>query len=64
MAETEVLYRYLGDRITDPELKGEICQAIRRPDGKCIRGRNGNMFVRFSNGRKAVVVARLLRKIK
>ena len=29
-------YIYLGDRMTDPLLKG-ACQAI-RTDGKCIRG--------------------------
>ena len=57
-------YRYLGDRLTDPGLKGAFCEAVRRPDGKCIRGINGNMLVVFSGGKKAVVVARLLRKIK
>jgi len=56
-------YIYLGDRFTDPRFKGRPCSAIRRPDGKCIRGKNGNMLVSF-NGRPVVVVARLLRKIK
>ena len=56
-------YRYLGDRFTDPVLKGKTCRAILRPDGKCIRGKNGNMLVSFA-GRPVVVVARLLRKIK
>jgi len=56
-------YKYLGDRFTDPALRGQTCEAIRRPDGKCIRGKNGNMLVAFE-GRPAVVVARLLRKIK
>lgn len=57
-------YKYLGDRMTDPELIGQPCIAIRRPDGKCIRGTNGNMLVKFDCGRTATVIARLLRKIK
>ncbi|MFC5411468.1 hypothetical protein ACFPMF_19250 [Larkinella bovis] len=57
-------YVYLGDRQTDPALKGARCAAIRRPDGKCIRGRTGGMLVRFENGRISVVIGRLLRKIK
>lgn len=56
-------YKYLGDRFTDPCLKGRTCTAVKREDGKCIRGRNGNMLVEF-DGIKAVVIARLLRKIK
>lgn len=56
-------YTYRGDRFTDPELKGKQCEAVRRPDGKCIRGKNGNMLVSF-NGRYVVVLARQLRKIK
>jgi hypothetical protein len=57
-------YRYLGDRFTDPALKGQLCDAVRRPDGKCIRGRNGSMLVVFESGQRAVVIGRLLRKIK
>lgn len=57
-------YMYLGDRSTDPKYKGQPCNAVRRPDGKCIRGRNGNMLVEFEDGLKSVIVARLLRKIK
>lgn len=56
-------YRYIGDRFTDPELKGKTCSAVRRPDGKCIRGKNGSMLVSF-DGKPVVVIARLLRKIK
>jgi hypothetical protein len=55
-------YIYLGDRMTDPSLKGVLCKAVLRADGKCIRGKNGNILVSFS-GKRAVVVARLLRKI-
>ena len=35
-----------------------------RPDGKCIRGKNGNMLVEFETGEKVVVLGRLLRKAK
>lgn len=56
------MYRYLGDRFTDPKYKGAICHAIRREDGKCIRGRNGSMLVAF-DGKPVVVIGRLLRKV-
>ena len=56
-------YMYLGDKLTNTELKGKECDAVRRPDGKCIRGRNGNMLVMFG-GKKLVVLARQLRKQK
>jgi len=56
-------YIYLGDRFTDPKYKGQACSAVRRPDGKCIRGKNGSMLVAF-NGIRVVVIGRLLRKIK
>jgi hypothetical protein len=48
--------------MTDPSLKGTACKAVLRRNGKCIRGKNGNMLVHFP-GRRVVVVARLLRKI-
>ena len=57
-------YVYLGDRHTADELRGAIVTAVRRADGKCIRGRNGNMLVQTANGRKVVVLGRLLRKVK
>lgn len=56
-------YIYLGDRNTDLLYKQRRCAAVRR-NGKCIRGRNGNMLVCFEDGRMVNVVARLLRKIK
>jgi len=56
-------YIYKGDRLTDESLKGQYCMAVRRPDGKCIRGRNGNMLVAFAD-RKVIVNARMLRKLK
>ena len=56
-------YRYIGDRFTDPRWKGQECTAVRRPDGKCIRGRNGSMLVQFDCGTTVVIIGRLLRKI-
>lgn len=58
------VYRYLGDRFTDPRYKGQECEAARRKDGKCIRGKNGNMLVKFVTGETVNVIGRLLRKIK
>ncbi|MCU7549555.1 hypothetical protein OCK74_10545 [Chitinophagaceae bacterium LB-8] len=55
-------YTYLGDRFTDVSLKKKSCMAVRNARGKCIRGKNGNMLVRFENGVVVNVVARLLRK--
>jgi hypothetical protein len=54
-------YVYRGDRLTAPELRGQPCDPVRRPDGKCIRGRNGNMLVVFADGVQRVVLARQLR---
>jgi hypothetical protein len=55
-------YQYLGDRYTDPLLKKMICTAVKRKDGKCIRAKNGSMLVQSVNGKKLVVIGRLLRK--
>ena len=55
-------YIYKGDRLSNIELKGKICYAVLRPDGKTIRGSNGNMLVDFGD-RQVVVLGRLLRKI-
>ena len=57
-------YRYLGDRWTAAALKGARCTAVRRADGKCIRGRNGSMLVRFDDGNRHIVAGRLLRTIR
>lgn len=57
------MYKYLGDKLTAPEFKGQTCEAVRRLDGKCIRGRNGSMLVSF-NGKLVNVIGRLLRKNK
>jgi hypothetical protein len=53
-------YKYLGDRMTTPELKGATCHAV-EVDGKCIR-RGASMLVSFGRARH-VVLARLLRKV-
>jgi hypothetical protein len=58
----QVTYTYRGDRLTAPHLRGATCQAVRRPDGKCIRGRNGTMLVRFADGTLHLVLGRQLRK--
>ena len=55
-------YKYIGDKLTRHELKGTHCMAVKRLDGKCIRGRNSNMLVKFDGGKTEVVLARLLRK--
>lgn len=57
-------YRYLGDRLTDPLLKNTTCIAVYNKDGKCICGRNTTMLVQFDDGKKHVVLRRLLRIIK
>jgi hypothetical protein len=57
-------YIYLGNKWSDKKWINQICYAVLRKDGKCIRGR-GNMLVRFP-GRgmgKTIILARLLRKI-
>ncbi|QDK80860.1 hypothetical protein EXU85_20495 [Spirosoma sp. KCTC 42546] len=56
-------YTYVGDRMTDPELKGQLCTAVLQDNDKCIRGRNGSMLVQFDSGRVATVIGRLLRKV-
>ena len=55
-------YHYLGDRMTADEFRGKKCRAVYRANGKCVRGRNGNMLVSF-NDKMVVVMARMLRKI-
>ena len=43
---------------------GQPCKAVRKKNGKCIRGKNSNMLVEFEGGVKVVILARMLRKIK
>jgi hypothetical protein len=55
-------YRYLGDRMTDPNLAGQPCDPVRRADGRVVIGRKPrNQLVRFADGTEAVVLARRLR---
>jgi hypothetical protein len=55
-------YIYLGDRFTASELKNKPCTAVKKPNSKCIRGKNSNMLVEI-NGIKTVILGRRLRKI-
>jgi len=54
-------YIYLGDRFTDPRYVKAPCDAVRRPDGKCIVGRNATMLVTFDGVEPVVVLRRRLR---
>jgi hypothetical protein len=54
-------YTYRGDRLTDDSLRGLQCDPVRRGDGKCVRGKNGNMLVEDAQGRRYVVLGRQLR---
>jgi hypothetical protein len=63
MPVKEMEYIYLGDRQTAAENKSRFCKAVRRADGKCIRGKNGSMLVEWENSAQAVVLGRLLRKL-
>lgn len=53
-------YVYLGDALTRPELRGQPCEAVRRPDGRCIVG-GSKQLVRFADGAEHVVLRRRLR---
>jgi hypothetical protein len=56
-------YVYLGDRHTDTAIKNKTCNAVRRLNGKCKRGKNGAMLVVFEDGKTHVIIGRLLRKV-
>lgn len=58
-------YIYHGDKLAKSESRyaGQHCNPILRPNGKCIRGKNGNMLVIF-DGVPVVVLARQLRIVK
>lgn len=53
-------YTYLADKWSR-HLAGMQCDPVRRADGKCIRGRNGNMLVVDAQGQRYVVLGRRLR---
>lgn len=57
-------YVYMGDRLTDPLLRGLPVNAVRDARGKCVRGKNGNMLVEAVDGRRFVVLGRQLAKRK
>lgn len=57
-------YLYLGDRLTDPALRNQACDPVRRVDGKCIVSRLGTQLVRFADGREVVVLRRRLRLVQ
>lgn len=55
-------YTYLGDRQTREELRGQPCDPVRRPDGKCVVStRMATALVRLADGQYAVVARRRLR---
>lgn len=62
--DSRMEYTYLGDKNTVLGLKRRPCRAVRRADGKCIRGRNGNMLVEFEKFGRMVIMGRLLRRIR
>ena len=63
LASTTRCYTYRGDKLTDAALRGQLCAAVLRADGKCIRGRNGSFLVQFADGTRHVVLGRQLRKV-
>lgn len=56
------IYLYRGDKMTSSELKMQPCIPVLQSNGKCIRGKNGNMLVSFKSGTN-IVLARQLRRI-
>ncbi len=50
-------YVYLGDRLTDPALRGQRCDPVRRADGKCVVSRRvGHVRGRSARSSTAPVV--------
>ena len=65
MSDEATVYFYRGDRLTNPAIKGRLVRLVRRADGKCVRGRNGNILaVDDLTGERIVVLAYHLRKVK
>jgi len=55
-------YVYLGDKLTDPALRGLHCDPVRRPDGKCIVSvKMASALVVDAQGCRYVVARRRLR---
>lgn len=57
-------YIYLGDRLTCPTLKGQPCDPVRRPDGKCIVGRGSQLVIFAGESSPRVVIRRRLRVVR
>ncbi|MFC2126637.1 hypothetical protein ACFLU5_17755 [Bacteroidota bacterium] len=58
-------YVYQADKIAEVMDSPYImmpCNAVKRKDGKCIRGKNANMLVEFEDGFRVVVLGRRLKK--
>lgn len=57
-------YHYLGDKLTDERWRGQPCDPVRRPDGKCVcSSKRGTALVRFGCGTRVVVLRRRLRLV-
>lgn len=55
-------YIYKGDKLTRPELVGQSCDPVRRPDGKCVVSvKLATALVVFADGSRHVVLRRRLR---
>ncbi len=54
-------YVYYGDRNIAPISREKLCSSV-RINVKRIRGKNGNMLVKFEDGIFHIVIARSLRK--
>lgn len=54
-------HTYLGSSLTDRAHRGRACDVVRR-GGRVVRGRNGNVLVRWSDGSLCVVFGRYLRR--
>lgn len=59
----ERAYTYLGDRYTDPRLKGRRCVAVLRADGKCVTGRSAMLVTFDGETEPRVVQRRMLRRV-
>lgn len=58
-------YVYLGDRLTDPKLKGARCAAVLNPNtGKCITQRSAMLVMFEGEIVPRVVLRRRLRKVR
>jgi hypothetical protein len=55
-----VRYVYLGDRMTAERWRGQECDPVRRPDGRCV-ARRGTALVLFADGSRIAVNRRRLR---